>query len=36
MELDDWKSFEMVLRYAHLAPEPFRLPPGESNGTGIS
>ena len=21
MELDGWKSYEMVLRYAHLAPE---------------
>jgi len=21
MELGDWKSYEMVLRYAHLAPE---------------
>jgi hypothetical protein len=36
MELDGWKSFEMVLRNAHLAPEPFRLPPGQSNGTGMS
>jgi len=22
MELGGWKSFEMVLRYAHLVPEP--------------
>jgi hypothetical protein len=24
MELGDWKSYEMVLRYAHLAPENVR------------
>jgi integrase len=32
IELGGWKSYEMVLRYAHLAPEHFRRRPSESSG----
>ena len=36
MELGGWKWFEMVLRYAHLAPEHWRAQPNESNELGKS
>ena len=37
LALGGWKSYEMVLRYAHLAPEHLSTAAqGESNGLGVS
>ena len=33
MELGGWKSYEMVLRYAHLAPEKLSFVAGRISGS---